>query len=135
MGTIFSPVARASFEEALAYSKHRVQGGVPITEHQLVQQSLFQMFMKVQAATALSRAASAYNRGGPPAAQMSMASKVFCTQASYEVATAAVQIHGGLGLCKDLLVEKLLRDARASMIADGNNEVLGLAAARRLIDG
>jgi acyl-CoA dehydrogenase len=46
-----------------------------------------------------------------------------------------VQIHGGLGLCKDLLVEKLLRDARASMIEDGNNEALGLAAARRLIDG
>jgi alkylation response protein AidB-like acyl-CoA dehydrogenase len=135
MGTIFSAVARAAFEEALAYAKQRVQGGVPIAEHQLVQQSLFQMFTKVQAATGLSRAASAYNRGGTPAAQMSMASKVFCTQACHEVASAAVQIHGGLGLCKDLLVEKLLRDARASMIEDGNNEALGLAAARRLIDG
>jgi len=134
MGTIFAAVARAAFEEALAYAKQRVQGGRPIAEHQLVQGQLFKMFMKVQAATALSRAASAYNRGGPPAAQMSMASKVFCTQASYEVASDAVQIHGGLGLCKELLVEKLLRDARASMIEDGNNEVLGLAAARRLID-
>jgi alkylation response protein AidB-like acyl-CoA dehydrogenase len=135
MGTIFAAVARAAFEEALAYAKQRVQGGRPIAEHQLVQHRLFEMFMKVQAATALSRAASAYNRGGPPAAQMSMASKVFCTQASYEVASDAVQIHGGLGLCKELLVEKLFRDARASMIEDGNNEVLGLAAARRLIDG
>ena len=135
MGTIFAAVARAAFEEALAYAKQRVQGGRPIAEHQLVQHRLFEMFMKVQAATALSRAASAYNRGGPPAAQMSMASKVFCTQASYEVASDAVQVHGGLGLCKELLIEKLFRDARASMIEDGNNEVLGLAAARRLIDG
>ncbi len=135
MGTIFAAVARAAFEEALSYAKQRVQGGRPIAEHQLVQHRLFEMFMKVQAATALSRAASAYNRGGPPAAQMSMASKVFCTQASYEVASDAVQVHGGLGLCKELLIEKLFRDARASMIEDGNNEVLGLAAARRLIDG
>ena len=135
MGTIFAAVARAAFEEALSYAKQRVQGGRPIAEHQLVQHRLFEMFMKVQAATALSRAASAYNRGGQPAAQMSMASKVFCTQASYEVASDAVQVHGGLGLCKELLIEKLFRDARASMIEDGNNEVLGLAAARRLIDG
>ncbi len=133
MGTIFAAVARAAFEEALAYAKQRVQGGRPIAEHQLVQHRLFEMFMKVQAATALSRQAAAYNRGGAPAAQMSMASKVFCTQASYEVASDAVQIHGGLGLCKELLVEKLFRDARASMIEDGNNEVLALAAARRLI--
>jgi alkylation response protein AidB-like acyl-CoA dehydrogenase len=112
-----------------------VQGGRPIADHQLVQHRLFEMFMKVQAATALSRQAAAYNRGGPPAAQISMASKVFCTQVSFEVSSDAVQIHGGLGLCKELLVEKLFRDARASMIEDGNNEVLALAAARRIIDG
>jgi len=135
MGTIFAAVARAAFEEALAYAKQRVQGGRPIAEHQLVQHRLFEMFMKVQAAIALSRQAAAYNRGGPPAAQISMASKVFCTQVSYEVSSDAVQIHGGMGLCKELLVEKLFRDARASMIEDGNNEVLGLAAARRIIGG
>jgi alkylation response protein AidB-like acyl-CoA dehydrogenase len=133
MGTIFAAVARAAFEEALAYAKQRVQGGRPIADHQLVQHRLFEMFTKVQAATALSRQAAAYNRGGPPAAQMSMASKVFCTQASYEVSSDALQIHGGMGLCKELLIEKLFRDARASMIEDGNNEVLALAAARRII--
>jgi acyl-CoA dehydrogenase len=70
----------------------------------------------------------------PPAVRYSIAAKVFCTQAAFEVASDAVQIFGGYGLCKDLLVEKLLRDARASMIEDGCNEVLGLAAARQIID-
>jgi alkylation response protein AidB-like acyl-CoA dehydrogenase len=39
-----------------------------------------------------------------------------------------------MGLAKGVLVEKLLRDARASMIEDGTNEVLSLGAARRVLD-
>jgi alkylation response protein AidB-like acyl-CoA dehydrogenase len=135
MGALFTGVARAAFEEALAYTKTRVQGGQPICEHQLVQYKLFDMFMKVECARAISRGALIYASGQqPPAAQYSIASKVFCTQAAFEVASDAVQLHGGYGLCKDMLVEKLFRDARASMIEDGCNEVLGLAAARMIID-
>jgi len=135
MGACFTGVARAAFEEALAYAKQRTQGGKPIAEHQLIQWKLFDMFMKVEAARALSRAAMQYNATTvPPAARYSVASKVFCTQTAFDVASDAVQIFGGYGLCKDLLVEKLLRDARASMIEDGCNEVLGLAAARQIID-
>ena len=135
MGACFTGVARAAFEEALAYAKQRVQGGKPIAEHQLIQYKLFDMFVKVEAARSLSRAAMLYNSEMmPPAIRYSIASKVFCTQAAFEVASDAVQIFGGYGLCKDLLVEKLFRDARASMIEDGCNEVLGLAAARQIID-
>jgi alkylation response protein AidB-like acyl-CoA dehydrogenase len=135
MGACFTGVARAAFEEALAYTKQRVQGGKPIAEHQLIQWKLFDMFMKVEAARALSRAAMVYNSATvPPATRYSVAAKVFCTQTAFNVSSDAVQIFGGYGLCKDLLVEKLFRDARASMIEDGCNEVLGLAAARQIID-
>ena len=48
---------------------------------------------------------------------------------AFEVASAAIQIFGGNGLSREYPVEKLMRDARASMIEDGCNEVLGLAAA------
>jgi len=63
-----------------------------------------------------------------------MAAKVFCTQASFEVASNALQLHGGIGLAKGMLVEKLIRDARAALIEDGTNDVLSLAAARKIID-
>ena len=135
MGAIFTGVARAAFEEALNYCKQRVQGGKPLCEHQLVQKMLFDMFIKVEAARALSRAAFIYNADTlPPAVQYSIAAKVYCTQAAFEVASDAVQLFGGMGLCRDLLVEKLFRDARASMIEDGTNEVLSLAGARQIID-
>jgi alkylation response protein AidB-like acyl-CoA dehydrogenase len=134
MAATFTGVARAAFEEALRYCKERVQGGKPICEHQAVQMKLFDMFIKVEAARALSRAAMIYNATTiPPATHYSIAAKVYCTQVSFEVASDAIQLFGGYGLSKELLVEKLFRDARASMIEDGTNEVLSLAAAAQLI--
>ncbi len=44
MGQQFVGVARAAYDYALAYAKERVQGGVPIIEHQSVKARLFDMF-------------------------------------------------------------------------------------------
>jgi alkylation response protein AidB-like acyl-CoA dehydrogenase len=63
-----------------------------------------------------------------------MASKVFCTQTAFNVASDALQLHGGYGLAKEMLIEKLFRDARASMVEDGTNDVLSLAAAQKVLD-
>ncbi len=135
MGATFTGVARAAFEEGLDYARERVQGGARIADHQAVQLKLVDMFIKVECARALSRSAMTYNAlTSPPSTQHSMASKVFCTQASLEVASDALQVHGGIGLARGMLVEKLFRDARAALIEDGTNEVLSLAAARRVID-
>ncbi len=135
MGATFTGVARAAFEEALSYARGRVQGGKPICEHQAIQLKLVDMFIKIEASRALSRAALVHNSNVSPAApQYSMAAKVFCTQAAFEVSSEALQVFGGYGLAKGMLVEKLFRDARASLIEDGTNEVMSLAAARRVID-
>jgi alkylation response protein AidB-like acyl-CoA dehydrogenase len=135
MGSIFTGTARAAYEEALNYTRERIQGGKPVCEHQAVQLKLMDMFVRVEAARQLSRAALVYNsQTMPPALQYSVASKVFCTQAAFTVASDALQLHGGMGLAKGMLIEKIFRDARASMIEDGTNEVLSLSAARRLID-
>ena len=61
-------------------------------------------------------------------------SKVYCTQAAFEVASEAIQLHGGYGLTKEMLVEKLFRDARASMIEDGSNDILSLTAAKKVLE-
>ena len=135
MGATFTGLARAAFEEGLSYARQRIQGGKPICEHQAVQLKLMDMFVKVEAARGLSRSAIVYNATTiPPATEYAVASKVFCTQAAFEVAGDALQLHGGYGLAKGMVIEKLFRDARAALIEDGTNEVLSLAGARRLID-
>ena len=134
MSTAFTGVARAAYEAALEYSRTRIQGGKPICEHQLVQKRLFEMFTKVEACRALSRAVTVYNsRSGAPSLQHAIAAKTFCTQASFEVASDALQIFGGNGLSKEYPIEKLFRDARASLIEDGTNDVLSLAGARHIL--
>jgi alkylation response protein AidB-like acyl-CoA dehydrogenase len=133
MSTTFSGVARAAFEEALAYAQQRVQGGAPIANHQLVQRRLFDMFSKVESARALSRLANRRLASGRPTTHYSIAAKTYCTQTALDVASDAIQIFGGMGLAKGVLVELLYRDARASLIEDGANDVLALAGFRSLI--
>jgi alkylation response protein AidB-like acyl-CoA dehydrogenase len=134
MAATFTGVARSAFEAALAYSKERVQGGKPICEHQLVQKHLFDMFTRVEACRALSRAVVDYNdRTLAPSLEHAIAAKIFCTQASFDVASEALQLFGGNGLSKEYPIEKIFRDARASLIEDGTNDVLSLAGARRIL--
>jgi alkylation response protein AidB-like acyl-CoA dehydrogenase len=133
MGSTFTGVARAALEHAIGYAKERVQGGVAIIEHQSVKARLFKMFSRVEAARSLSRRAAIFNGSQMPSlVQYSVASKVFATNTAFEVASDAVQIYGGNGLSREYPVEKLMRDARASMIEDGCNDMLALVAASKL---
>jgi alkylation response protein AidB-like acyl-CoA dehydrogenase len=132
MGAIFVGTARAALEHALGYARERVQGGVPIFQHQSVRGRLFKMFTQVEAARALARRVMLHNSTQPPLLQYSIASKVFCTNTAFETASAALQIFGGNGLTREYPIEKVLRDARASMIEDGCNELLSLVGAAKL---
>lgn len=133
MGSFFTGLSRAAYEEALAYTKQRIQGGKPLFEHQLVKHKLFDMFMKIEASRALSRAALVYNFNNfPPQVEYSIASKVFCTKTALEVTSDAIQLMGGNGLSREYPVEKFFRDARAGLIEDGANDTLMLTGAHHL---
>jgi acyl-CoA dehydrogenase len=132
MGTLFSGLARAAFELALDYARERKQGGVPIFEHQSVRGRLFDMFRKVEAARSLNRAVVCSNALNGPSLPHAIASKVTSTQTAFEVASEALQIFGGNGTSREYPIEKIFRDARASMIEDGCNYVLGLLGGSKL---
>jgi alkylation response protein AidB-like acyl-CoA dehydrogenase len=128
-------LARAAYEHAHRYAHERKQGGVAIIRHQSVGYRLFHMFRKVEAARALVRRVATYNATAPEAAlQGSIAAKVTATQTAFEVASEALQIFGGNGLSREYPMEKLLRDARAMLIADGCNEVLALKGGSLLVN-
>lgn len=128
-------IARAAYEHALAYVHTRRAGGRRIAQHQQVQHRLFHMFRKVEAARALVRRVATYNATAPlPALQGSAAAKVHATQTAFEVASEALQIFGGNGMSLEYPMEKLLRDARAMLIADGCNEVLAMKGGSLLVN-
>lgn len=135
MSAIFTGCARSAYDLALAYAHERKAGGVPIIRHQSVAQRLFHMYRKVEASCALSRRVLHYNFQAPVMAlQAAMAAKVTATQTAFEVASESVQMHGGNGLARDYPVEKILRDARASLIEDGCNEILAVKGGYHLMN-
>ena len=82
---------------------------------------------------ALARRVAYYNATNPPDSSSTRSPRrSFCTNTAFQVASEALQIFGGNGLTKDFPIEKIMRDARASMIEDGCNELLDLVAANRL---
>lgn len=135
MGSQWVGCARAAYEHALAYAHERKQGGGAIIRHQNVRYRLFHMFRKIEAARALNHRVCLFNAVAPmPALQGSIASKITSTQTAFEVASEAVQMFGGNGVTREYPVEKLLRDARASLIEDGCNEMLAIKGGTLLID-
>jgi alkylation response protein AidB-like acyl-CoA dehydrogenase len=128
-------LARAALDETLTYARERRQGGKLLIDHPNVQQAIFDMFRRVEAARQLCRAAFVYNWSNPPekrAPEYGFAAKTFATQASLDVTSQAIQIFGGNGLSKEYVVEKLFRDARATLICDGSNESLSIAGGHRV---
>jgi acyl-CoA dehydrogenase len=133
MSVTFSGVARSAFDLANQYSKERIQGGKPICQHQSVKLRLFDMYRKVETASTFARKVSIINNATDKGQlHYAIAAKTYATRVAFDVASEAVQIFGGNGLTREYPIEKIMRDARASMIEDGCNEVLSIVGAEDL---
>jgi alkylation response protein AidB-like acyl-CoA dehydrogenase len=125
---VFAGLARAAFDEAFRYAKERIQGGRPLCEHPTIKLRLMKMFTMVEAARANARRMALYNQANPlnPSVVHAVAAKCLSTETATRVASDAMQLFGGYGLAREYPIEKMYRDARASMIEDGVNEALAI---------
>jgi alkylation response protein AidB-like acyl-CoA dehydrogenase len=135
MGALGTGIARAAFEEALSYAKGRVQGGKPLIEYTHIKMRLFHMLKRVETSRLISRAAYIYNQNtSTPVEEYSVMAKIHGTQAAFQNTHEAIQIFGGNGMAKEYLIEKLFRDARSTLIEDGSNDTLAIAAGHKIIE-
>jgi len=133
VGYLALGLMRAAYEEALAYSKERVQWGKPIFEHQLVSQKLFECFQTIEAARALLWKGSWLAKARFPGdLKTSMAARTFATNQAMKHTAEMVQVLGGYGISKEYKLEKYMRDAKLLQIMDGTNETLMIKAAAEL---
>jgi len=140
MSQVFTGVARAAFEMALQYCHERKQGGRLLIDHQLTRFRLGDMLRRVELARATARRALAFARLSPNSHPYATASaKVTVTEEAMQVAGEALQLFGGAGTSREYPIEKLVRDARAALIEDGENRVLtmrlGLLAQQLYAEG
>ena len=120
-------IAQAALDHALAYAAEREQFGRPIRDFEAVQFKLADMATRVAAARSLLERAAA-----EPGTQSSSMAKLFASETAMHVSTEAVQIFGGYGYMRDYPVEKLMRDAKATEIYEGTNEIQRVVIAREL---
>ena len=120
---------QASLEASLRYAQARSTFGKPIAEHQLVKRMLSHMLRKLDTSRLLVyRAGWMKNRGERNTRETTLA-KWHATEASFEVANDALQIHGAYGYSDEYPVERFLRNARAALIYEGTRELQELLQA------
>jgi acyl-CoA dehydrogenase len=126
-------IARAAFEFATAYSKERVQFGVPIAMHQGIQFLIADMATKVHLSRLAAWQSAVLLDQGKRNTLESSHAKRFAADSAMEVTTDAVQVYGGYGFIKDYPVEKLMRDAKIMQLYEGTSQIQRLVIARETL--
>jgi acyl-CoA dehydrogenase len=134
VGAAACGMARRALDEAIRYSSTRRQFGRLLCEHQLVQEKLADMATQLDAARLLVyRAAYLRDTTDGRVTREASEAKLFATEAAGTIIDSAVQIHGGAGLVRGSVVERLYRDVRALRIYEGTSEIQKLVIAGQLM--
>lgn len=127
--------ARRALDESLKRAGERELFGAPLFDLQMVQGHIADMALTVDAAALLVyRAAWLKDSGAPRVSREAAMAKLFSTDGAQEVIDKAVQIHGGDGVRKGVIVESLYREIRALRIYEGASDVQKVIIARATRD-
>ncbi|WP_448256299.1 acyl-CoA dehydrogenase family protein [Microbacterium aurum] len=126
--------AQWALDRAVRYVHERFTFGEALAERQSVVFTLADMATELQAARALVRdAARAIDEGAPDAAAQCAMAKRFATDAGFDVANRALQLHGGYGYLHEYGIEKVVRDLRVHEILEGTNEIMRVIIGRAVV--
>ena len=128
--------ARRALDETAARAEKRRLFGAPLADLQMVQGYLAEMALDVDAAALLVyRAAWTKDNGAPRVTREAAMAKLFATERAQAVIDKAVQLHGGDGVRRGHIVERLYREIRALRIYEGASEVQKVVIARQALRG
>src|SRR5215211_3443477 len=123
VGSGATGIIRAALEASVNYSKTRTTFGKPIAEHQLIKEKVARMAQDHEIARLLYlQAGWMQNMGMRNTLQTSYAKK-FATEASFNAANEAIQIHGAYGFRDKYNMERYLRNSKGAVIYEGSSEI------------
>lgn len=126
-------IAQGAYENALEYSKERIQFGKPICQQQIISFKLADMATKIRAARLLVYSAADLKENHEPYSMESAMAKQYASDICLEVVNDALQIFGGSGYLKGMEVERAYRDAKICTIYEGTNEIQRVVIASHII--
>jgi alkylation response protein AidB-like acyl-CoA dehydrogenase len=122
-------IIRASLEASVHYSKTRKTFGKPISEHQLIQEKIAKMSQDYEIARLLYYQVGWLKNQGKRCTRETSFAKKFATEASFNAANEAIQIHGAYGFSDEYDVERYLRNSKGAVIYEGSSEIQTLIQA------
>jgi butyryl-CoA dehydrogenase len=126
--------AQCALDKTLAYMSNRKAFGRRLDDFQALQFRLADMATSLEASRAfLWHAAAALDCKDADATRLVAMAKRFITDACFDVANQALQLHGGYGYLAEYGIEKIVRDLRVHQILEGTNEIMRLIVARSLV--
>jgi acyl-CoA dehydrogenase len=126
---------RRALHESIAWARSRKMFGQSLGDFQITQTKIAQMATMLDAATLLTyRAAWLRDQGARITREAAMA-KMTATENAQQIIDMAVQMHGGMGVKKGVMVESLYREIRALRIYEGATEVQQLIIGKDLLKG
>lgn len=126
--------AQWALDRAVQYVHERVAFGEPLSEKQSILFTVADMRTELQAARLMVRdGAQAVDEHAPDATMRCAMAKRFATDAGFDVANRALQLHGGYGYLQDYGIEKVVRDLRVHQILEGTNEIMRLIIGREML--
>ena len=126
-------IAQGAYENALEYSKERIQFGKPICQQQAIAFKLADMATKLRCARLLVYSAAELKQEHMPYAMEAAMAKQYASDIALEVVNDALQIFGGTGYLKGMEVERAYRDAKITTIYEGTNEIQRVVIASHII--
>lgn len=126
-------IAQGAYENALEYSKERVQFGKPICQQQVISFKLADMATKLRCARMLVYSAAELKENHEPYSMEAAMAKQYASDICLEVVNDALQIFGGSGYLKGMEVERAYRDAKICTIYEGTNEIQRMVIASHII--
>ncbi len=128
----FIGLARAALEEGVRFSKARKAFGQPIAEFQAISFPLTEVAIEIEAARLLAYKAAWLGDQGIRHTAETAAAKAFASQLLIKATNVAVEVHGGFGGTKRFPVERMLRDGRIWVFAQGAPNIQKLIVMRDL---
>ncbi|MFI6869917.1 acyl-CoA dehydrogenase family protein [Nocardia sp. NPDC050406] len=126
--------AQSALDKTVAYMAQRKAFGSRLLDNSALQFELADMRTSLEAArTLLWRAAAALDADADDKVELCAMAKRFTTDAGFEVANKALQLHGGYGYLAEYGVEKIVRDLRVHQILEGTNEIMRVVVARSVV--
>jgi alkylation response protein AidB-like acyl-CoA dehydrogenase len=123
--------AQAAFDKAAGYLADRQAFGGALLDEPTIRFKLADMATALETSrTLLWRAAIALDTGHPEKVELCAMAKRYVTDACFDVADQALQLHGGYGYLTEYGLEKIVRDLRVHRILEGTNEIMRVVIGR-----